>query len=89
MNTPSSLQIGLALVGWGLAVWVPASIVTFTINRRRFMRRTPVGIEEFESYARAVVTHKIESVLMIAAWFAKLGGGFYVVLGLFNLFFGK
>jgi membrane protein implicated in regulation of membrane protease activity len=91
MTTPtmSSMQMGLTLIGWGLAVWVPASIVSYMINRRRFMRRNPAGIEEFESYGNFVVTHWLETGFMLLARLAKLGGGLYVVLGILNLLIGK
>ena len=91
MTTPtmSTMQMGLTLIGWGLAVWVPASIVSYMINRRRFMRRNPAGIEEFESYGNFVVTHWLETGFMLLARLAKLGGGLYVVLGILNLLIGK
>jgi len=91
MTTPttSSMQMGLTLIGWGLAVWVPASVVSYVINRRRFMRRNPAGIEEFESYGNFVVTHWVETGFMLLSRLAKLGGGFYVVLGILNLLIGK
>jgi hypothetical protein len=91
MTTPtmSTMQMGLTLIGWGLAVWVPAGIVSYMINRRRFMRRNPAGIEEFESYGNFVVTHWLETGFMLLARLAKLGGGLYVVLGILNLLIGK
>jgi hypothetical protein len=84
----SSMQMGLTLIGWGLTVWVPAGIVSYAINRRRFMRRNPAGIEEFGSYGNLVVTHWVESSLMLLASLAKLGGGLYIVLGLLNILIG-
>ncbi len=87
--TMSSMQMGLTLIGWGLAVWVPAGIVSYVINRRRFMRRNPAGIEEFESYENFVVTRWIETAFRLLSRLAKLGGGLYIVLGLLNLLIGK
>ena len=65
--TMSSMQMGLTLIGWGLAVWVPAGIVSYAINRRRFMRRNPAGIEEFETYGNFVMTRWVETGFMLLA----------------------
>jgi hypothetical protein len=88
-TTMSSMQMGLTLIGWGLAVWVPASIVSYMINRRRFMRRNPAGIEEFESYGNFVVTHWVETGFMLLARLAKVGAGIYAIGGVVLMLLGK
>jgi hypothetical protein len=87
--TMSSMQMGLTLIGWGLTVWVPAGIVSYAINRRRFMRRNPAGIEEFETYGNFVMTRWVESGLMLLARLAKIGAGIYAIGGVLLLLLGK
>jgi hypothetical protein len=87
--TLSSMQMGLTLIGWGLAVWVPAGIVSYLINRRRFMRRNLTGIEEFESYWNFVVTHWVETGFMLLARLAKVGAAIYAIGGVVLMLLGK
>lgn len=91
MATPtmSSMQMGLTAIGWALAIWVPAGIVSYVINRRRFMRRNPAGIEEFETYGNFVMTRWVETGFMLLARVAKIGAGIYAIGGVLLLLLGK
>ena len=65
--------IGLALLGggYGLRVWV---------NRRRFYRRGPGGLQHFSRYSKAVLISMFEGFLM----FVSIP---LIILGIIVLFF--
>ena len=47
----------------------------FWVNGRSFNRRNVAGIEEFESYGKALGIRAMEKIIRIASWLAIVVGG--------------
>ncbi|NRS87719.1 hypothetical protein HNQ02_000626 [Flavobacterium sp. 7E] len=69
MNPALFLSIVSLLIGFSLRYW---------INRRKFYRRSPMGVEGFSSYEKAVVITFFERVIK---WISFI----IIVFGLFML----
>jgi hypothetical protein len=66
----------------GLILFILGSIIIYSINRKRFNRRTITGMEVFNSYEDSLTTRGGEGCLKIAAWGFILGGGSMILLSL-------
>ena len=65
--------------GWiALAVWIFCIVgyvgIHLYIGRRRFYRTNAAGVEEFESYARAVMSQLFEALLTLLTLVFLLAG---------------
>jgi hypothetical protein len=60
--------IGITLLLFGL-------IIRYSVGRRRFNRRNPVGLQQFQSYNQAVITRAGE-------WCARAIGTMLIVAGI-------
>ena len=61
-----------------LAVWIFCIVgyvgIHLYLGRRRFYRTNPAGVEEFESYGRAVLSQLFEALLTLLTLVFLLGG---------------
>jgi len=70
MNNPSIIGILLMLFGICLRFW---------INRRKFNRRGPNGLEHFSSYEKSVATRSVEGFCKLLAYAFILIGIFLII----------
>jgi len=70
MNTPLVIGILITLSGIYLRYW---------INRRRFNRRSPSGLERFSSYEKSIAIRSAEGVCKLLAYIFILVGLFLVI----------
>ncbi|MBE8712717.1 molybdenum ABC transporter permease [Sphingobacterium hungaricum] len=70
MNTPLVIGILILLFGIYLRYW---------INRRRFNRRGPSGLQHFASYEKSVATRSIEGFCKLLAYASILIGLFLII----------
>lgn len=70
MNTSLIIGISIMLFGIYLRYW---------INRRRFDRRGPNGLEHFSSYEKSVATRSVERLCKLLAYVFILIGLFLII----------
>ncbi len=58
--------------------------IRYIIARRKFYRRTPTGLEAFNSYERAVGTTILEKLFKFLGLLLILGGIFLLFLGWYD-----
>ena len=70
MNTSLIIGVSIILFGMYLRYW---------INRRRFYRRGPNGLEQFSNYEKSVATRSVEGLCKLLAYAFILIGLFLII----------
>jgi hypothetical protein len=66
----------------GGILFVIGVIIIFSINKKKFNRRSITGMETFNSYEDSLITRGSEGCVKIIAWAFVLGGGSMFLLSL-------
>ncbi|OQP65547.1 hypothetical protein A3860_17945 [Niastella vici] len=66
----------------GLILLILGFIFIYSINKKRFNRRTITGMEVFNSYEDSLTTRGGEGCLKVVAWCFILGGGSMILISL-------
>lgn len=67
----------------GIIACVLGLVIRYFVNRRRFNRRSPQGVQMFDNYEKAFFTTIGETIAKVVGFLLILGGLFFYVLSLF------